>query len=261
MVASQPTRHGVESAVRPILFYTGIDEFQYATHGGTAFIVSYKGRPYAVTCRHVFGDFKEDQLTIFGAQSPKTRDKSAKIKTVCYPSSPQAAAAETDVIDLCLIEFHDDVSTGFFNETAYSLSEETICSSVTGDRLLIFGVLKDKTWIEPPDINVGHCRLELSDDGAASDPFLRKGAAIYAGQPFSTVTGISGSPVFNHTRNGLCGMVLRGGLSAGRLSVLYAEAFDILRFVEAVSEGKPDTFYVKHPTTRPNGVWPDPSGR
>jgi hypothetical protein len=39
------------ASVRPVLFYTDIEEFQYATHGGTAFVVSYKGRPYALTCR------------------------------------------------------------------------------------------------------------------------------------------------------------------------------------------------------------------
>jgi hypothetical protein len=52
--------------VRPILFYTGIDDFQYATHGGTAFVVSYNGRPYAVTCARVFKDFEEGQLMFSG---------------------------------------------------------------------------------------------------------------------------------------------------------------------------------------------------
>ena len=59
----------ITQAVRPVLFYTGIDEFRYATHGGTAFVVSYKDRPYAVTCRHAFKDFDEGQLTLFGARS------------------------------------------------------------------------------------------------------------------------------------------------------------------------------------------------
>ena len=27
------------ASVRPVLFYTDIEEFQYATHGGTAFVV------------------------------------------------------------------------------------------------------------------------------------------------------------------------------------------------------------------------------
>ncbi len=86
------SKRGFATAVRPILFYTDIEEFQYATHGGTAFVVSYKDRPYAVTCRHVFKDFDEGQLMLFGARFPKKGDKSAKIETVCYPSSPRASA-------------------------------------------------------------------------------------------------------------------------------------------------------------------------
>ena len=109
---------------------------------------------------------------------------------------------------------------------------------------MIFGAFKDKTRIDPPDVHVGYGCLELSDVGGTSDPFLQKGFAQYLNPEFSTVTGISGAPVFNITHSGLCGIVLRGGLDAGRLNVRYAEALDILRFVEAVAEGGPGAFYL-----------------
>jgi hypothetical protein len=211
-------RIAITQAVRPVLFYTGIEEFQYATHGGTAFVVSYQGRPYAVTCRHVFQDFDEGQLTLFGAPFPKKGDKSAKVRGVYYPSSPRASAVDSDVTDFCLIEFETNVTADFFGGNAYPLCDPTICASTAGDRLLIFGALKEKTVIDP-HITVGHCRLEASDTGPSSDPFLRKGAAQYLGHEFSTVTGISGAPVFNLTHNRLCGMIIRGGLTAGRLDV------------------------------------------
>ena len=83
----QTIRQDFAASVRPILFDTGIDEFQYATHGGSAFAVGYKGRPYAITCRHVFKDFDEGQLTIFGAAFPVKGDKPARIKTFCYPTT------------------------------------------------------------------------------------------------------------------------------------------------------------------------------
>ena len=102
------------ASVRPVLFYTHIEEFQYATHGGTAFVVSYKGRPYALTCRHVFKDFDEGQLMLFGAQFPNKGDKPAKIRGAYYPSSPRASAVDSDVTDFCLIEFEMDVTTDFF---------------------------------------------------------------------------------------------------------------------------------------------------
>ena len=111
---------------------------------------------------------------------------------------------------------------------------------------MIFGALKEKTVIDP-HITVGHCRLEASDTGPSSDPFLRRGAAQYLGHEFSTVTGISGAPVFNLTHNRLCGMIIRGGLTAGRLNVHYAGALDILRYAEAVFEGKQSVFYTRPP--------------
>jgi Trypsin-like peptidase domain len=234
-------------AVRPVLFYTDIEEFQYATHGGTGFVVSYQGRPYALTCRHVFKDFDDGQLTLFGAQFPNKGDKPAKIMAVCYPSSPQASAVDSDVTDFCLIEFDTSVTTDFFGGNAYPLSERTIWSSATGDRLSIFGALKEKTIIDPPDITVGYCRLEASDVGPSSDPFLRQGAAQYLGHEFATVTGISGAPVFNLSHNRLCGIIVRGGLTAGRLSIHYAAALDILRFVEAAFERRPSVFYTRPP--------------
>jgi hypothetical protein len=240
-----PAFESVVRAVRPIIFNTGNEDFPYATHGGTAFVISYKGRPYAVTCQHVFKVFREDQLMLFGAQWPAKGDNPAKIKTVCSPSTPQASAVETDVTDFCGIEFADDVSADFFGGTAYSLSEQTIRSSHDGDRLMIFGAFKDRIRIDPPDVDVGYGRLELEDVGPTSDPFLRKGVAQYLNPEFSTVTGISGAPVFNLTQSGLCGMVLRGGLDAGRLNVRYAEASDILRFIEGVAEGSSSTFYLK----------------
>jgi hypothetical protein len=88
-----------------------------------------------------------------------------------------------------------NVTTDFFGGSAYPLSERTICSSATGDRLSIFGALKEKTIIDPPDITVGYLP----------------------------------SP------------------TAGRLSVHYAAALDILRFVDAAFECRPSVFYTRPP--------------
>ena len=236
-------------SVRPILFYTGIDDFQYATHGGTAFVVSYNGRPYAITCRHVFKDFQEDQLTLFGTQFPRKSDTSAKIKTICFPSSPTGQAVDSDVTDFCAIEFDDAVSTDFFQGSDYPFSDNTICSSTTHDRLMIFGAVKEKTVIDPPDVTVSYCRLEAGDIGPSADPFMRYGAAEYVNLGFSDPAGISGAPIFNLTRNGLCGMVTRATLQRGRFNFMYADAFDLFRFVAGASERRPNIFYAKQPRT------------
>src|ERR1019366_1780180 len=45
---------GISEAIRPVFFQTDLDDFLYATHGGTLFLISFQGRSYALTCRHVF---------------------------------------------------------------------------------------------------------------------------------------------------------------------------------------------------------------
>ena len=37
-------RHDFAEAVRPVFFQTEYDEFMYATHGGTLFLVRFAGR-------------------------------------------------------------------------------------------------------------------------------------------------------------------------------------------------------------------------
>jgi hypothetical protein len=242
-------RQDFATSVRPILFDTGLDQFRYATHGGSAFVVAYKGRPYAITCRHVFQDFDEGQLTIFGAVFPVKGDHPARVKSVCYPNSPKASAVDTDVTDFCVIEFEEAVTPDFFNGSAYPLDEQTICSSVTGDRLMIFGAVKERTLIDPPNIRVEFCRLEASDTGPSADPFLRRGVAQYVNLGFSNPAGISGAPTFNLTRNGLSGMVLRATLQDGRFNFMYADAIDLFRFVVGASQRASNVLYSKQPPT------------
>jgi hypothetical protein len=56
---------------RPVFFRTALEDFQYATHGGTLFLVSVRGRAHGLTCQHVFQDFAIEQLFI-------TREKQAQ---------------------------------------------------------------------------------------------------------------------------------------------------------------------------------------
>src|SRR5882757_8015263 len=47
-------RQDFAAAIRPVFFQTEFEEFLYATHGGTLFLVSFRGKTYGLTCRHVF---------------------------------------------------------------------------------------------------------------------------------------------------------------------------------------------------------------
>ncbi len=75
----------IRRAIRPMLFQTDIQGFEYATHGGTLFVVVYRGRPYGITCRHCFGDFEltDLQLVVAGSDFPKKGEQPAAIATLC----------------------------------------------------------------------------------------------------------------------------------------------------------------------------------
>lgn len=135
----------LNAAVRPALFQTDYEDFLYATHGGTLFIVSFKGRPYALTCDHIFKDFEFGRLFIAADKVAKKGAKPATLKGLCYPSAPRDGAIDIYVVDICVVEFADTVEVSFFNGAAYLIEPKTVATSKRGDKLRIFGVLKEKT--------------------------------------------------------------------------------------------------------------------
>src|SRR5208283_5144021 len=90
-------------AVRPVFYQTALDEFLYATHGGTMFIVRFRGQPYGLTCKHVFREFDPNTIFIADERHAKIGSKPAPVKTLCFPSSPKDGAVGTDVDDICVI--------------------------------------------------------------------------------------------------------------------------------------------------------------
>jgi hypothetical protein len=232
-------------AVRPVFFQTEFDEFLYATHGGTLFLVVFRGRVYGVTCAHVFGNFRPGQLFVTQEKLARKGSKPGHVIGLALASSPKDGAVGTDVTDLCLIEFSEDTTLDFFS-SPFIVNEQTVTTSQRGHRLSVAGVLKDKTSIVPPDINIGYCRLEFHDAGPSKfDPFLRCAEALFDNPLITSVTGISGSPVYNRSANALCGMVIRGSMTDSHCTIHYLDIFDIVRFLQGVSERKASAYYMK----------------
>jgi hypothetical protein len=240
-------RQDFAAAVRPVFFQTEFEEFLYATHGGTLFLVSFRGKTYGLTCRHVFQDFALEQLFIAQEKQARKGSKPAPIKGICYPSAPVDGAVGTDLVDVAVIEFSDDMPPDFFEEGVYLLDERTAATSQPGHKLLVAGVLKEKSWINPPDITIGYCRLEFTDVGlGTSDPTLRTGTSEYKEPEFQSITGISGSPVFGLTANALCGMVVRGGMTGNRCQTHFVDMFDIMCLLEAINRHATSAYYTKN---------------
>jgi hypothetical protein len=145
-----------------------------------------------------------------------------------------------------VVEFSDDVGIEFFNDQSYLLDRGTVGSSNPGDVLWTCGALKENSSFHEDPIHAEFARLEFIDVGPLlSDITMRKATAKYQGLQFETLTGISGSPVFNSTQKKLCGMVTRGGLTEGIATIHYLDMEDIFRALEAIENGALATSYEK----------------
>lgn len=227
-------RQDFRDAVRFVFFETGMEDHPYATHGGTAFIVTYRGRCYGLTAGHVRGDFEWAQLVITDTKIGKTK---APIRGVYYPSAPRDDSVGSDVLDVTLIEFVDFVTADTFKGTAYVIDPKTVVTSKPGQSLLIAGNLKDHTEIVD-DIAPHFALLQFTDLGlAGGDPALRLAKAKYAEQYFDTLLGLSGAPVYNQPASALCGMAVRGAPVGDQWHMRYVDIFDIMQLLDAVYTG------------------------
>jgi hypothetical protein len=148
-----------------------------------------------------------------------------------------------------VIRFSDDVDAAFFKDAAYILDEKTMAASKVNDTLHVAGALKTKSEITEGTITPIYCLLEMVDDApSSSDPTLRRAIGKFDNPEFADVLGLSGSPVFNVTQRGLCGMVVRGAMNAEMCTLWYVDMFDIARLLAAVHGNLAETYYRKHMT-------------
>lgn len=241
-------RQDFREAARFVFFDTGHDEWTFGTHGGTAFVVNYKGKCYGLTATHVRKDFEWSQLMI---TDQREGTKWAPIKGVYYASSPRDDAVGTDLLDVVVIEFVDQITSDFFGGTAYILDAKTVSTSADGHRLLVFGILEEKTTLDD-GLAPAYGRLEFTDTGVSgSDKTLRQATAKFATRDFDSINGMSGGLVYDDTANSLCGMVVRGGEIGNNLwRVHFVDIFDIMQLLDAIHNGKPETCYRKTVTVR-----------
>jgi hypothetical protein len=240
-------RQDIRAAVRPVLFQTDFEEWPYS-HGGSLFVVNFRGRCYGLTCKHVIGDEGANYLFVAPDHMPAIGMRPARIECVARIND-----RESELRDIAVICFMDEIGPEFFGGTAYVIEPGTVGSSDTAHRLRVCGFLSTKTFvdIEAKSITGGYCDLQFHDVGeASSDPFIRQALATYTGHNFSSLDGISGAPVFDETKGRLCGMAVRGGLNnLGNATLWYFDIFHIIKFVEAVNAGS-TRLHVEYPDNR-----------
>lgn len=235
-------------SIRAIFFDTGLEEFRYATHGGTLFVAEYGGEVFGITCRHVFKDFEPGRLFVGPNRTPEKGHPPARLKTITFPNNPKGETKESDVLDMAILRFEGEITPDFFGGTAYKIDETSVAQSREGTWLKVFGVLKSRTRIEPPNVYMDFCDLDFQDvGGTSSDVSLREARGEWLGSVIDDITGISGSPVFNQDLGALCGMVVRGGMQDKKCAIRYIDIFDIAHFLDSVSKGAATTTYEKVP--------------
>ncbi len=229
--------------VRFVMFETEDKTWRYATHGGTAFVANFQNHFFGLTCKHVLGDFNWRQLAL---TNTKFGELVAGLSSICYPSNPTEAAKGSDIADIAVLQFSDDVDASFFKDCAYVIDDGTVSSSSPGDNLVVNGALKDNSTIDEDNITPAFCRLELGDVGPSkNDPVLRAASGKFKEPRFNSLAGLSGSPVFNATMHRLCGMVVRGGLDEELATIWYIEIQDIIEILKAILDGSMQTKYAK----------------
>lgn len=230
-------------AARFAFFDTGFEGFRYGTHGGTIFISRYNFKYFAITCHHILQDYEWRQIIITDMKGGR---RVAGIKSVSTPAAPRGHAVDTDLLDIAIIEFSDELTASFFDGGAYILDEKTISKSSTHDKLLIYGALKKNSEITEKSIKPIYCLISMTDGGAPSnDATIRHATGIVTNSAIDDLSGLSGSPVFNVTKNALCGIVVRGGISDKSGIIWYVDIIDIMYFINAVFQNQKEVSYYR----------------
>lgn len=237
-------RQDFSEAARFVFFASDIPEFPFWTPGATAFVVNFQARPYVVTCGHALDQAdRNDEPVITNTKFGNTAVRAKRVHRVHDLDGEQLDADMADVVTLA---FDDNVAIEAFAGTAYVVDEKTVGTSEHGDDLLVHGALKERSYISETEISPHFATFEFSDAGATSeDPFIREAVAEFRDADFQSLAGLSGSPVFNDTRQQLCGMVVRGGIAGPICRIRYVDIFDIVKLLESIHSDNARVTYNK----------------
>lgn len=227
------------------MFETGFDEWPYATHGGTVFVIAFGEslKPFAITCGHVVGDFDAKKLVV---TDRKTGNQFATIKSLYKASALIENAEGTESLDIIAYDFDDRVNLEYFGNDIYRTDMKTLASSREGDELFVHGNNKEDTVIDEKGITAAYADIFLVDSGSVEhDITQRRAQGKITNDNFSNLSGLSGAPVFNITRNAITGIVVRGGIHNKIARVRYVDILDIYFRIKAIHEKMEAYKYMK----------------
>jgi hypothetical protein len=238
-------RLDIRDSVRFVMFETGHDEWVYATDGGTAFVCRFRGKYYALTCKHVRGTFNWQQLAL---TTTKFGNMIAGVDAVAHATGT-GASLETDLSDMAIVELEAAMSASAFEDTAFIIDPNTCCRSRRGDKLMVCGAQKAGSEIDANTATIAPSfHLLFADDKGRhpTDPTLRSAFSLTETPIIGGVVGFSGGPVFNLTQRKLAGVMVRGGAVGREVNIHYIEIEHYLRMLDALHQ---DLSEVNYPVT------------
>jgi hypothetical protein len=226
---SPTTLEQLRHATRPVRFATDLEEFPTATYGGTLTLIEMDGRILAVTCGHVAGDFPWNRLLV---STSRAGGLCARLSSILRTSKPIDHAIDSDIMDIVVIELSSEHDRCWFEEPPLRVDEKAFADCAPGDTLIVSGFpTRLSDWsvvpasVESIDFRVRAHRRELRD-------VVLRTASGNIGLHLDTLSGMSGSPVIRESDGKLCGIVVRGGISANAdVQLTFVEASDILQIL------------------------------
>jgi hypothetical protein len=218
-------------SVRFPLFRTPIEGWPFATNVGTIFLVNFLDRTYAVFPKHIARNFDLSDLLV---TSTLTEVKAIGLNRYLLVRGASEQFESSDIEDLCIGVLPETVKASDFQST-YPLSDISYEQPQQGDRLTIFGFIKDESFINENTIQAAYQTIEVSDFGPYGfDTNLRVAFGEFQSEVIRSVKGMSGAPVFNNRTKAVCGIVLRGDLKPnGDVSFYYLEGTHVVNTLVA----------------------------
>lgn len=240
-----PALRAIERATRPIEFETGNDDWLLGSDGGTLTLFEFEQRVFAITCAHAFHSFDWQSLRISAERAgvPAIRPFSR-----FQASRPIGAATDTDLLDVVVFEIHESMSRESFVDPPIPLARDEVVDCDDGDEVYACGYLKDLSNYIADNRRYALCQMTATVvSRELADLTLRTAIAKCADPALSSLTGISGAPVYRVRDLKPCGMITRAGSTdEGDVKLHFVEMSDVIQVLIAARHPNESHTYIKN---------------
>ncbi len=220
-------RYRSSHSVQPAVFHNVLYDTDYvSTDGGTIVLAWCQGQILGVTCRHVIKLRSPNDLLIHfdpGQMEAWKPHQSGYIQGI------DDLAAESEVEDVLLLALDRSGAGGRTEAISIELSVEP----EVGDHLVVAGFPKARMECAIPLGRAVCFETEIFDKGRTTDdPYLRCAGATFTDVEPEPAEGLSGSLVFNLTKQTPAGIVLRASKIQNDFCVHYIPFASILPVIQ-----------------------------